>query len=793
VIGSVKTNIGHLEAAAGIAGLIKVVLSLQHGLIPPHLHFRKPNPNIAWEKLPFEIPSELRKWPDGKKRLAGVSAFGASGTNAHIVLEETPDSVKRNSEDVRPFHILALSAKGEPALKALAGLYAAHLAGYPKNRRFEEAISDVCYTANAGRSHFEDRLTVIGATREEIAAGCQAYHDGCHDGAGIMNVQDGTQGVSRNIFCSDRIDSGDNSRKIAFLFTGQGCQYAGMGRVLYETAPIFRAVMDQCADILKGMLKSPLLDVIYSTEQRVELGDPAYSQPALFAVSCALFELWKSWGIEPLLVMGHDVGEYAAACAAGVFSLEDGLQLVAERSHHVEPASCRLQVMIKEPLTVDQSPQERSPFTVKGQRSCGGLSTVLKSFKTPRIGIVSSLTGELITDEMAQPDYWARHQFEPVKFRAEMETLKREGCGIFLEIGANPVLLEMGRRFLPDGYGTWLPSLQAGQNDWRRMLESLGALYGKGITPDWKGFDQDYGRNKIVLPTYPFQRKRYWIKDMGTRRADSRSIPSLAVHPLLGQRLPTAHRDVIFESRITHDSPSFLGDHQIYGEVVFPATGYVEMALAGGAELLRSEDLTIENFSIRQPLILPSRGELMGVRNPDMHISPTGEAVRLQTILHPEDAGGYTFEIFSETLSNSAPPNYPQPGEVVWRLHATGMIRSGREEERRTERLEDLKARCSNHLSVEDHYRGFMEKGIDYGPGFQGIEQLMTGERESLGFLRANGTVEAEMSEYRLHPGLFDASLQVASPIMIHGSSQENQIPIGIKRLRIKSRLSSVL
>jgi acyl transferase domain-containing protein len=784
VIGSVKTNIGHLEAAAGIAGLIKVVLSLQHGRIPPHLHFRKPNPHIAWEKLPFEIPLELRNWPTGKQKIAGVSSFGFTGTNAHIVLEEGPVCEKRNNENVRPFHLLALSAKGAPALKALAGRYAAHLADHPENRRgesapcllppsFEEAISDVCYTANTGRSHFEDRLAVIGATREEIAAGCQAYHDGCDDGAGISNAQDGTQGVSRTIFCSDRIDPGDNyptPRKIAFLFTGQGCQYAGMGRVLYETAPIFRAVMDQCADILKGTLKSPLLDVIYSTEQRMELNDPAYSQPALFAVSYSLFELWKSWGIEPLLVMGHDVGEYAAACAAGVFSLEDGLKLVAERSHHVEPASCRLKAMTREPLTVDCSP-----------------------FKIPRIGIVSSLTGELITDGIAQPDYWARHHMEPVKFRAGMETLKREGCGIFLEMGANPVLLEMGRRFLPDGYGTWLPSLQAGQNDWRRMLESLGALYGKGITPDWKGFDQDYGRNKVVLPTYPFQRKRYWIKDMGTRRAGSRSVPGRTVYPLLGQRLPTAHRDIIFESRITQDSPSFLGDHRIYGEVVFPATGYVEMALAGGAELLRSDDLTIENFSIRQPLILPSRGEIVGVSNTDMNISPTREAVRLQTILHPEDAGGYAFEIFSETISNSAPLNYPPPGDVGWRLHATGMIRSGREEDSQTERLEDLRARCREHLSVEDHYHGFMEKGIDYGPSFQGIEQLMTAERESLGFLRANGTVEAEMSEYRLHPGLFDASLQAASPIMMDGSSQENQLPVGIKRLRIKSRPTSVL
>ena len=750
VIGSVKTNIGHLEAAAGIAGLIKVVLSLQQGEIPPHLHFRKPSPHIAWEKLPFEIPTEPREWSAGKKRLAGVSAFGASGTNAHVVLEEgpvfgkvEPASSRLCNDKDRPFHLLALSAKGEPALKALAGRYAAHLADHPENRGgescirpiFEEAIADVCYTANTGRSHFEERLAVIGATREDIAAGCLAHQEG-RENAGVKT------GLSYM--------TNEEAGKIAFLFTGQGSQYAGMGRVLYETAPIFRAVMNQCANILNGILKSPLLDVIYSAEQRVELNDTAYSQPALFAVSYALFELWKSWGIEPSLVMGHDVGEYAAACASGVFSLEDGLKLVTGRGHH-------------------------------------------SSFKTPRIGIVSSLTGELTTDEMAQPDYWARHFMEPVKFQAGMETLKREGCGIFLEIGANPVLLEMGRRCLPDGYGTWLPSLQAGQNDWRRMLESLGALYGKGITPDWKGFDHDYERNKVVLPTYPFQRKRYWIKDMGTRRVDSRSIPGRTVHPLLGRRLPTAHRDVIFESRITKDSPSFLGDHRIYGEVVFPATGYVEMALAGGSELLRSEDLTIKDFSILQPLILPSRSEIMGVRHPDMHITPTREAVRLQTILHPEDAGGYAFEIFSETLSNSAPSNYPPPGEAEWRLHATGMIRSGRGEYRRTERLEDLKARCREHHSVEDHYRGFMENGIEYGPGFQGIEQLMTGERESLGFLRANGTVEAEMSEYRLHPGLFDASLQAASPIMMHGSSQENQIPVGIKRLRITSRLYSVL
>ncbi|MFH0997757.1 MAG: type I polyketide synthase, partial [Pseudomonadota bacterium] len=788
VIGSVKTNIGHLEAAAGIAGLIKVVLSLQYGQIPSHLHFRNPNPHIAWEKLPFEIPIQPRKWPAGKKGLAGVSAFGASGTNAHVVLEEGPVGGDRASEGERPVHLLALSARGEGALKALAERYAAYIPDHP-----EEAISDVCYTANTGRSHFEERLAVIGATREEIAAGCLAYREGYKDaGVGKREKEEG-------------------ARKIAFLFTGQGSQYAGMGRALYETAPGFRAVLDHCDDILKGKLKRPLLDVIYAKGEGRELDDTAYTQPALFAVEVALFELWKGWGIEPTLVMGHSVGEYAAACAAGVFSMEEGLKLVAERSRlmggigdaggmaavlaeealvreAIRPYGGRVSVSaINGPRSIVISGQgEKIDAAVEGLIRQGiatrklnvsqafhsaMVEEVLPAFREiaarvtyerPRIGIVSNLTGGLMTDGMARPDYWVRHAREPVMFQAGMETLRQEGCGIFVEVGPNPVLLGMGRACLPDGYGSWLPSLRAGQNDWRRMLESLGELYVEGITPDWRGFDRNWKRNRVVLPTYPFQRQRYWIEGTKARRALFRGAGG---HPLLGQRLPTAHRGVIFESQITKDSPSYLGDHQIYGAVVFPATGYVEMALAGGFQLMGSETLTIEGFSILQPLILSQEA---------------GQVV--QTILHPEAGGGYAFEIFSEAA----------PGQ--WRLHATGRLQCGGEDEGdRTEKLEELKARCTEPLSVADHYRRFREKGIAYGPGFQGIEHLMRGEGESLGFLRASGTVEAGISAYRLHPGLFDACLQTAAVILPAISGQENLLPVGMKRLRITSGSASVL
>ncbi|MFH0725407.1 MAG: beta-ketoacyl synthase N-terminal-like domain-containing protein, partial [Pseudomonadota bacterium] len=435
VIGSVKTNIGHLEAAAGIAGVMKVVLSLQKGEIPAHLHFKTPNPHIAWEQLPFEIPTGPRSWPKGRKRLAGVSAFGASGTNAHIVLEEGPavedragvgDQAGAGAGDP-PCHLLALSARDEAALKTLAARYAAHISNHP-----EDAIEDICFTANTGRSHFEERLAVTGATGEEIAARCREYSEG----------------------------------------------------------------------------------------RRVRVA------------------------------------------------------------------------------------QERP--------------------------------------------------------KAEMEG-KEENAG----------------------------------NDRRRMIESLGEQYERGITPDWRGIDGGRGRNRVALPTYPFQRQRYWIRSPGTTPAVSRSFSGRNLHPLLGQRLPTAHRDLIFESQISPDSPPYLGDHRIYGEAVFPATGYVEMALAAGLELIGSGTLTIEDVSIQQPLILSRKAGQM-----------------MQTILHPETDGAYAFEIFSEAA----------PGR--WRRHAAGKIRGdGEADGLRTERLEAIKPRCTKPLSVADHYRAFTEKGIAYGPGFQGIER----------------------------------------------------------------------
>ena len=560
-IGSVKTNIGHLEAASGIASLIKVVLSLQHREIPPHLHLNQLNPYISLEGTNFFIPTECLPWlAVTDRRLAGISAFGFGGTNCHVILEETPQEECRSAGaqeqqlalspldpllpqipqlSPRPLHLLTLSAKSEKALGELAQLYADFLATHP-----EASLTDVCFTANTGRSHFDRRLAVVAGSSVQLRSQLEAFSSG-QANAKIM---------------SDQVLS-KQPPKIAFLFTGQGSQYVGMGRQLYETQPVFRQTLARCDTILRSYLDKPLLDVIYpQLGVSSQLDETSYTQPALFALEYALFQLWKSWGIEPTVVMGHSVGEYVAACVAGVFSLEDGLKLMAERGRLIQalPQNGEMVVVFADEAQVTaalQSCREVSiaaingpqNITISGKRDCiqivltnlqaKGIKTrklqvshafhsplmepMLVAFEqvatdvvysAPQIELISNVTGELSTAEVATPLYWCRHVRQPVRFALGMETIHQRGCKIFVEIGPKPTLLGMGRCCLPEGVGAWLPSLSQGQNDWQQLLQSLGALYVSGVPVDWSGFEWNYTRRRLQLPTYPFQRQRYWAQ-----------------------------------------------------------------------------------------------------------------------------------------------------------------------------------------------------------------------------------------------------------------------------------------
>jgi malonyl CoA-acyl carrier protein transacylase len=574
-MGSVKTNIGHLEAAAGIASLIKVILSLQHQEIPPHLHLKQLNRYISLEGTSLAIPTQRQPWwVESRSRLAGVSSFGFGGTNCHIIVAEAPcqqDTRDLKKKDSFPVpHLLTLSAKNENALRELAQRYIDYLPSHP-----QAPLADICLTAYKGRSHFNYRLAVIAHSPVQLCQQLEAF----------------LKGSETAELLSGRVVS-RKPPKLAFLFTGQGSQYVGMGRELYETQPAFRQALDRCAEILQPYLEKPLLQVLYPPAGELSpLDETAYAQPALFALEYALYQVWKAWGIEPTAVMGHSVGEYVAACVAGVFSLEDGLKLVAERGRlmQVLPQEGAMVAVFADEAQVREAIQGYEQeiaiaaingpqsFVISGKRQslemvrasleAQGIKTkvlnvshafhsplmepMIETFRRtaqqvtysqPRLSLISNITGKLATADLATPEYWCRHVLEPVRFAAGMETLHQNDYQVFVEIGSNPVLLGMSRYFIPEQDRQWLPSLRQGQGEWQQMLQSLSALYVKGFAIDWSGFAGDSCHRYVPLPTYPFQRQRYWFKQQDPQQqAEGASHSKTHEKPKLTQELSACH------------------------------------------------------------------------------------------------------------------------------------------------------------------------------------------------------------------------------------------------------------
>ena len=546
-IGSVKTNIGHLEAAAGVAGVCKVVLALQRREIPPHLHLQTKNPRIDWASLPVTVPVATTPWPevDGR-RLAGISSFGFSGCNAHVILEgaepqAAPAREPASPQRERPQHLLPLSARDPAALTELARRYAAALSG-------DAVAADVCHTAGAGRSHFAERLAVVGANSGELREALGAFVDGVESAAVARGGYDGA-----------------TPPQVAFLFTGQGAQYAGMGRGLYETSPPFRRALDECAEGLAPYLKIGLLDTLWSPEETSAINRTDYAQPALFAIEYAFAALWRSWGIEPTAVLGHSFGEYVAACVAGALPLGDALRLVAERGRLTEALGGDDGAMAavfapkdRVDAAIDRSggtlciAAHNGPdhYVISGRRdavesavrrmqaegvrvrplrlSYAAHSSLVEPvlpafrrvleevrFQPHRIALVSNVTGALAGPEIGQPDYWLKHMRAPVQFHGAMKTLAALGVTHCIEMGPHPVLLGMAAACLPAQRLECLPSLRKDRAEWSDLLESAQRLYVDGAEIDWDGFDGDYSRRRIALPTYPFRRRRHWMDAAG--------------------------------------------------------------------------------------------------------------------------------------------------------------------------------------------------------------------------------------------------------------------------------------
>jgi acyl transferase domain-containing protein/SAM-dependent methyltransferase len=552
-VGSVKTNFGHLEAAAGVAGIVKAVLALQHRQIPPNLHFKTLNPHINIANTPILIPVENTLWqaPEGKSRFCGVSSFGLSGTNAHVILEEASllntgrtTGMEIETTSTRPLHLMTLSAKNESALRAALERYETYLA------TTKESFADICFSANTGRSTFNHRLAVVASSKTEAVEKLSAFREGREE-----------LGLLRNEI---RLST---PAEVTFLFSGQGANYVGMGQRLFQDEPVFRAMMQNCEEILRPQLDIPLCSVLYPDEHPEHgelLGDMHYGQPGLFALQMALVALWKSWGIEPTFSAGHSLGEYAAACMAGVFSLEDALKLVSWRGRLMQSVQQKgLMVAIfstDEQVTsaiarqknqvsiaaynaptnivisgeydaVDEIARKFEDQNIKTRRLAISqaahsplIEPVLDEFyelarsirySEPKLNLVSTLSGNLVNaGEMTDPSYWRRHLRQPVQFMPAINTLRELHQQIFVEIGPNPVLLSMANRSLPEDKYSWVPSLRENRNDWEQILESMALLWTGGVNVDWNGFHKPHSRRRVLLPTYPFQRSRYWL--MGT-------------------------------------------------------------------------------------------------------------------------------------------------------------------------------------------------------------------------------------------------------------------------------------
>ncbi len=802
---SVKANIGHTETVSGMAGLLKTVLALQHGVIPGQLYLTELNPHINLNGTRLIIPREPVAWLSQEgPRVAGISSFGFGGANAHIVIEEAAPAKAEPPaapEKDRPLHVLALSAKNEAALRDLAGRHAAWIEAHP-----EAPIADVCHTANAHRTPFNHRAAVVAADTAELRQKLAAVAQG-------ERPRDVVAGQVKLV----------GRPKVAFLFTGQGSQYLGMGRALYEAQPVFRAALDECDDLLRQHLDEPLLSVLFSEDEASPLHETAYTQPALFALEYTVAKLWQSWGVQPDLVLGHSVGEYVAATIAGVFDLEDGLALIAHRARLMQqlPRNGLMAVIFAGPQEVNRTIAPHSDrvaiaanngpqnTVISGEaeavralvqqfesRGVGvQLLTVSHAFhsplmdpmlaefeqlarevayQAPRIPIVSNLTADLLHTTAPTAEYWRDHIRNAVRFAEGMERLVQEDIHCLIEVGPTPSLIGMARRFIEKTDLTWLPSLRKGQDDWRTILHSVAELHVLGGAVDWRGFDQPWPRRRLTLPSYPFQRSRHWFENESLQKRTFGGARGSVVHPLLGSVVPSALETRLFEGRFSDRSPKWLADHQVQGSVVTPAAAYLEMAFAAADQAFGPGQHAVENVSIQKAMYLPHAASRV-----------------VQTTVSPEMGGESTVEIYSA-------PADPDDGVARWTMHACGKVRHADTLKNDDQPgAFDVQEVIDQHIDArtrETFYRNIGERGLQYGPLFQVIGTLHRTHDRAVAEVEAPPALVAEFNQYRLHPALLDGAFHVMAgvmPLERDGSdSPHTYMPVAARRLRIVGPLT---
>ena len=842
LIGSVKTNVGHLESAAGAAALIKVMLSMKREVIPRHLNFQDPSPEIDWDRLPLQVTAEPTPWPsrgDGPPR-AGVSGFGWSGTNAHVVVEgyATGEALTEAADPgrwvsgapvrvaisapaatldpaaaaptARPARLLPLSAKTGEALREMASGWLEWLEDRFDDRFDDrssddadhELLADAAWTAGVGRSHMAHRSGVL-------------FTD-------VASLRESLQAVAG----SDDQPPRTTATRVAFAYTGQASQWAGMGRELYGCEPVFKAVLDRCDEVLQLPRGASLLDVMLGSEE--ELDDPAWTQPCIYAIECALTALWSSIGVRPDVVVGHSLGEIAAAQAVGAFSLEDGLRFAAARGALMGslPEDGAMAAVFATPERVAAAVDEfnaataGSPVSVAADNGmhqvisgpAGAVDALLEGFESekawvrrlrrspayhsalvepalddleavvdgietaaPRITYVSSMTGqELEPGTMLDGRYWRTQARAPVAFRTCVETLAAMGVDTVIEIGPDTVLGPTVTTAWPLGTRPAEPVIASSMRrpssskpdpvDGSGFLDAVAVAYSAGIDLSFGGLFAGEARRRVALPGYRFQHHRYWVEQPRRRRQASD-------HRLLGTRHDSPRGETLYATEVFVTDPAWLDDHRVYGRVITPGAQYGSMAAAACSSMGPPGGLVVEDFQLHSPMVFDEH-------DPADAAEVAGRSV--QFVLDGSDTESpRRFEIFSRSET-----------EDGWTLHAQGMVSQNTGPEASPERLDPEELRASlDAVDIADFYRARAEAGVNLGASFRTLDSLWARGGEALGEVALPDGMDSGGAE--LHPLLLDGCFQVMAAAR-RASGDENStpyLPFGWERLELHGPL----
>ncbi len=769
-IGSVKSNIGHLEAAAGIASIEKVLLSMKYNVIPANLHFNEPNPLIDWENAHVKVIDKATPWEKDGVRMAAINGFGFGGSNAHIIIEEYKPEIEETADTSRQDgidYILKVTAQSEVSLNTLLEEYIQIL-----ENTEDDKVEDFIYTANRGRADLSCRCLVCGSSRQTLIDNMKTYlEDGFCEGV-ISNVK------NTNMYEKDR--------KAVFMFTGQGSQYVNMGKLLYENNETFRSAFDTCSSLFRPYLVKSLVDLVYSEKADAEvIARTVYAQPLIFAIEYALYKVWEEIGVKPEVVMGHSIGEYAAAVAANIMSLEDAVKLVSARGRLMdlapghgkmatifasedkindllkgfEESVCIAAKNAEETCVISgegddvekvEKLAEEQGYKVKELTVSHAFHSMLMepvlddfyqiakdvTYREGNIRFVSALYGrEVQPGEILDASYWTRHIRAEVDFYKAVTSIENVDKYILLEVGSNRVLAALGKLIFEEKQ-IIASTLSIKKEDKEYLAKEIATVYASGVNVDWDKvtFAGKKSWKPVQLPNYPYDKKTYWSEMKYDR--NTVDIGTDDYHPILGQRieLPNMNNTIMFQSHFTTAEPYFMREHIIFGASISPAAAHSAMLLTAIRETSQAKSCSLSKIEFRAPLAAKDDEE----RKVQIYIEKDGE--------HPK------FNILSS--------DYKVKNDK-WLLHAQGEITVSDNYE-----CDDLSASIEEYRKLdfgvtpeESIYHFMTSSGFNLGEGFRQIKQISYGEGECVCRLEPLTTVPY-FKEYVLYPGTIDSIFQ---------------------------------